>query len=210
MNVHTASRLLAIIKRTIPILGAPIPLPSPSTSPSALSSRLKLLSGKLADVRILLRLFGIIPCYQWFLATHANPPPDPTIAQIVKLQTYANMLYYPLENAAYLGSQSILPMSKRTEMDLWLWSVRFWGVHVGLDLCRLWRERTIRMKGKMAEKEEDRGWEKRWWAQVVMNLAYAPLTVHWSLENGLGFRDVDIGYFGVIAAVASIYLGWPS
>jgi hypothetical protein len=88
--------------------------------------------------------------------------------------------------------------------------VRFWGAHVALDLCRLWRERTIRVKGKTVEKEEDRGWEKRWWAQVVMNLAYAPLTVHWSLENGLGFRDVDIGYLGVIAAIASIYLGWPS
>jgi hypothetical protein len=63
-------------------------------------------------------------------------------------------------------------------------------------------------KGEKVVVEE--GGDRTWWAQLVLNLAYAPLTVHWSLEKGLGFRDVDIGYLGVIAAVASIYLGFPT
>jgi hypothetical protein len=120
------------------------------------------------------------------------------------------MLYFPLENAAYLASHSILPLSKRTEADLWLWSCRFWGAHVALEFCRLYRERAIKSKGKAVDKPELKTLDRRWWAELVMNLAYAPLTVHWSLEKGLGFRDVEIGYLGVIAAVASIYMGWPA
>ena len=108
-------------------------------------------------------------------------------------------------------------MSKRTETDLWLWSCRFWAAHVVLEFVRLYRERQIRLMHSECEKSAGKGekvaaqgGDRTWWAQLVLNLAYAPLTVHWSLEKGLGFRDVDIGYFGVIAAVASIYLGFPT
>jgi hypothetical protein len=71
------------------------------------------------------------------------------------------------------------------------------------------------VKGKSVEKTSvekslEVAADRKWWAELVMNLAYAPLTVHWSLEKGLGFRDVEIGYLGVIAAMASIYLGWPA
>jgi hypothetical protein len=209
MNVHTLSRIFSIMGKFLPFLGTPYPAAVATTTPSPLSTRLKTLSEKLADVRILLRLHGIFPTYQWLLSTHASPPSDPTLAKVAKLQTYANMLYFPLENAAYLGSHAILPMKKRTEIDLWIWSCRFWAAHVALDLFRLYRERQIRLKGKEKEKPEDVTETRRWWASLIMNLAYAPLTIHWSLENGL-LRDVEIGYFGVIAAIASIYLGYPS
>jgi hypothetical protein len=208
MDKHTLTRLLAVVRKQLPFLGQTT-LKSPAT-PSTITPRLKTLSGKLSDVRILLRLHGIIPTYQWMLATHASPPTDPTLATVAKLQTYANMLYFPLENAAYLGSHSIIPINKRTETDLWLWSCRFWAAHVALDFVRLWKERQIHIKGKAPEKGDEKEWDRKWWAQLVMNLAYAPLTVHWSLEKGLGFKDVEIGYLGVIAAVASIYCGYPA
>ena len=205
MDVHTPTRLLYILNRHIPFLGTQKFQSSPSPSP--LSIRLKTLSAKLADVRILLRLQGIIPTYQWLLATHASPPSDPTLATVAKLQTYANMLYFPLENAAYLASHSIIPMSKRTETNLWLWSSRFWAAHVALELIRLYRERQISRKGKEAEKASTGGWDKKWWGELVMNLAYAPQTIHWSVEGGV-FRDIEIAYLGVAAAIASIYLNW--
>jgi hypothetical protein len=222
MNTHTLTRLLSVLTKYLPILGRgpKVTLKSspPLPTPSPLSSRLKSLSAKLSDVRILLRLHGIIPTYQWLLNTHASPPSDSTLSTVAKLQTYANMLYFPLENAAYLGSHGFIPMSKRTETDLWLWSCRFWAAHVVLEFVRLYRERQIRLMQRESEKSDDKGekvvveegGDRTWWAQLVLNLAYAPLTVHWSLEKGLGFRDVDIGYLGVIAAVASIYLGFPT
>lgn len=207
MDVHTPARLVTLIGHYFPILMHP-PLKL-SSSPSLLSTCLKRLSAKLADARILLRLHGIIPTFQWFLATHASPPADPTLATVAKLQTYANLLYYPLENAAYLASHSILPMSKRTETDLWLWSCRFWAAYVALEFVRLYRERELKRKDKKAEKSTSEKWNKRWWVQLLMNLAYAPQTIHWSIEGGL-LRDVEVAYLGVIAAVTSIYLGWPA
>jgi Peroxisomal biogenesis factor 11 (PEX11) len=212
MNTHTLTRLLRLVRNYLSFLPhtqQPVKL---STTPSSLSLRLKSLSAKLSDTRILLRLHGIVPTYNWMLNTHASPPSDPTLSTVTKLQTYANMLYFPLENAAYLASHKIIPMTERTETDLWIWSCRFWAAHVGLEFVRLYRERQLQLTTKVTaektEAEEKR--DRRWWAELVLNLAYAPLTVHWSLEKGLGFRDVEIGYLGVIAAIASIYLGFPS
>jgi Peroxisomal biogenesis factor 11 (PEX11) len=204
LNIHSLSRLQNVLVRYVPLL----PPVHPSIGPSPLSTRLKALSALLADARILLRLHGIIPTYQWLLNTHASPPANPTIAAIVKLQTYANMLYYPLENAAYLASHNVVPLSKQIESDLWIWSSRFWAAHVFLDLARLYYEN--RGRKKLDAKSGHEGLDRQWLASVIMNCAYAPLTIHWSLEKGLGFRDVDIGYFGIVAAIASIYLAWPS
>jgi Peroxisomal biogenesis factor 11 (PEX11) len=207
MNAHTLTKLLNAIGNFLP-LHTQLPAKLLTTS-SPLTTRLDLLSQKLAEVRIFLRLHGIIPTYQWLLSVHNSPPPDPTLATVAKLQTYANMLYFPLENAAYLGSLNILPMSKRTETDLWVWSCRFWACHVGLEFVRLYRERQIHKKGKEKEKtgEDGRAWDRTWWASLVMNLAYAPQTVHWSLENGL-FSKVNVAYLGFISATAATYLGW--
>jgi len=167
-------------------------------SPSLLSTRLKTLSAKISDTRILLRLHGIFSAYQFLISTYTTPSSNPTIAKIAKIQAYSNLLYYPLENAAYLASHSILPIDKTTETALWLWSCRFWGAYVVLDILRL-------------HKQRDEYTDKRkWWAEMIQNLAYAPLTIHWSLEKGLGLRDVDVGYLGVVAGIASIYLGFPS
>jgi hypothetical protein len=117
------------------------------------------------------------------------------------------MLYFPLENTAYLASHSIIPMSKRAETNLWLWSCRFWTAYVALELIRLYRERQINRERKKAEKVSNVGWDKKWWGELVMNLAYAPQTIHWSVEGG-AFRDIEIAYLGVVAAITSIYLGW--
>jgi Peroxisomal biogenesis factor 11 (PEX11) len=180
-----------------------------ASAPSPTSVRLHKFSQLLADARILLRLHGIIPTYQWFLATHASPPSDPTLALVAKLQTYANLLYFPLENAAYLASHAIIPMSKHSETQCWVWSCRFWAAHVAVEFVRLYRERQIHLKGKEKEKQEDAEWQKRWYASLIMNLAYAPQTLHWSLEDGL-LEDINVAYLGVIAALSSIYQGWLS
>ena len=101
-------------------------------------------------------------------------------------------------------------MSKRLESDLWLWSSRFWAAHVALECIRLWRERTLTAGGKGKETVEERTmWEKKWWGSLIMNLAYAPQTLHWSVEGGV-LSDVKVAYCGVIAALASIYLGFPT
>lgn len=43
----------------------------------------------------------------------------------------------------------------------------------------------------------------------VVNTAYFPLTIHWSLERS-SFPDIGVGICGTVAAVAQIYLAWKS
>eukprot|EP00842_Homolaphlyctis_polyrhiza_P005152 jgi/Hompol1/5638/HPOL_004608-RA len=42
---------------------------------------------------------------------------------------------------------------------------------------------------------------------TIVNTAYFPLTVHWSLESS-SFPDIGVGIFGTIAAVTQLYAAW--
>jgi hypothetical protein len=44
---------------------------------------------------------------------------------------------------------------------------------------------------------------------TIINAAYFPLTVHWSMETS-SLPDVGVGIFGTIAAVAQLITAWKS
>jgi hypothetical protein len=147
------------------------------------------------------------------------------------------LAYYPLEHLYYLRSRGIIPSTipsltsffskakKHIRLDadkLSLWSCRFWALYVILHFAHLKedkklleaRQRSLR-KGKgtglTAEERQDMG-QKRdmFWSEVVANLAYLPVTLHWyvcqclhhqwirnydmfrSLEKGLFKNDVRV------------------
>ena len=67
-------------------------------------------------------------------------------------------------------------------------------MHVGLDLVRLWKEAKLREemeKGKARVGGEESKWVEKWRRDVLVNAAWAPLTMHWSLEQGM------LGEFGI-------------
>jgi len=100
-------------------------------------------------------------------------------------------------------------------------SVRFWALYVFLQFAHLredgkllkQRERALgKSKATTAQAEMDE-LRKRWdalWGQVVVNLGYAPLTLHWSLRGGLFENEIWVGVFGLIAALASWRNGWKA
>ena len=49
--------------------------------------------------------------------------------------------------------------------------------------------------------------EMRWWREVGVNAAYAPMTLHWSLEQGL-LGDGVIGALGVVAGGLKLREAW--
>lgn len=72
--------------------------------------------------------------------------------------------------------------------------------------------------GEGREKERDEDGEKeskvrqarrarRWWAEVVSNVAYAPLTLHWSLERGL-LGEGWVGALGMVAGFVGVREAW--
>lgn len=91
--------------------------------------------------------------------------------------------------------------------------------HVGLDIVRLYHEHLARkkikglMKSAGANGEDsvteqgEMEWRAKWRKEMVVNLAYAPLTVHWGLERGL-ITDFWVGVLGSVASVAGLRELW--
>ncbi|KAI0406590.1 hypothetical protein F4802DRAFT_613158 [Xylaria palmicola] len=124
-------------------------------------------------------------------------------------QLAACVVFQALENGAYLSSKGVLGWAPATQVRAGRWSARFWGSFVALELVRLLREsarrgrrtRDERLGGgtktvAVAEREE-REWAAGWRKALVRNLAWAPLTVHWSLAQGL-VPDAAVGALACI------------
>ena len=138
-----------------------------------------------------------------------------------------NTAYQVLENGAYLAEKGVLVGWERGKVEKWwLWSSRFWAAHVVLDLGRLMRVRMMRQRSELeqrksaggegvgsGEKEEKMVREvgeregRQWWRELVVNLAYAPMTVHWSLPGGL-LSEAQVGGLGVLVGVIGLGEAW--
>jgi len=130
--------------------------------------------------------------------------------------------YQGLENAVYLGEHGVVRVG-RERRDRWgLWSVRFWLAHVVLDCGRLGWEWVVWGRGgqeerEVGEKEEGKEGKvervdrvrdgERWWREVCVNAAYAPLTVHWSLERGC-VSESWVGFLGLVAGAVGLREVW--
>ncbi|KAL5328934.1 hypothetical protein ACEPPN_002443 [Leptodophora sp. 'Broadleaf-Isolate-01'] len=177
------------------------------------SARLKALSSLISDFRIFARLWGLLGMYSWGKRVWNQDGGDQVVRRIVGVQVLSNIAYQYLENMAYLSSKGVCGWSAEKQNRAWVWSSRFWAVHVLLDFLRLGRERSeqrkvVKWKGREeeAEREEQEFWA-RWRRQLVVNLAYAPLTVHWSLENGL-VGEFWVGLLGSVAGLAGLKELW--
>ncbi|EIN10034.1 hypothetical protein PUNSTDRAFT_102011 [Punctularia strigosozonata HHB-11173 SS5] len=122
-----------------------------------------------------------------------------------------------------LRSKSARRTMKLDVNRLSLWSCRFWALYVMLQFAHLRedrqlllaKERTLgKAKGKAgmgaAERTEVRQRWDAYWNELVVNLGYLPLTIHWSLEGGLYQNETWSAVFGLIAAVASFRSGWKA
>ncbi|KAJ9206467.1 hypothetical protein DTO166G4_7991 [Paecilomyces variotii] len=204
---------------------------SKTSSPS--SSPLLALSSLMSETRYNLRLFGLIPLWAWGSAVLKAPPSDPVLRAVAFLQVFVNVVYQALENVAYLASKGIFPKSfveRRGGIDKWyIWSTRAWLGHVLLEFVRLGRETVLR-KAKYAElekaktelddkaalaavlqQEETRRQEIRAFRKsLVNNLAWAPLCIHWSVEQGIGIPPSLTGFISFIAGAWGLYDRWQA
>jgi len=185
-------------------------LPAPRILRAARS--LEALSSLISDFRIFARLWGLIGIWQWGRGVLESPPKDATVRAITYAQVLVNVVYQVLENGAYLSSKSVLGWSSETQNKAWLWSSRCWAAHVGLEFVRLGHElvqKRARAKGDLkdaaAQKAEDEGWRK----EVVVNAAYAPMTVHWSLEEGC-ISPLTVGVLGSVVGAINVAGLWKA
>ena len=115
-----------------------------------------------------------------------------------------------LENSAYLAMKGVLPLKRETTGRAFIWSARCFAAYVGLEIGRLVVEKIRKERGEKGEKVESKeleAWRGEWKTAFVKSLAWAPLTVHWSLEGGL-VSDLAVGALAFIPGVIQISKLW--
>jgi hypothetical protein len=187
---------------TVIIEGAPLP----ATKLLRFAQSLKALSALVSDFRIFVRLWGLLGIWAWGKGLINNPPQDVTLKRIAWSQVAVNVAYQVLENGAYLSSKGVMGWDVAKQNRAWVWSSRFWAAHVVLEFGRLGYVRRQKAVGKGAHADtvvEDDVWS----TEMTSNLAYAPLTVHWSKETGI-MGDFWVGVLGTIAGGAGLLQKW--
>ena len=211
---------------------ATLPAPTSTKLIAQTVGSAKAVSDLISDYRIFVRLWSLVGIYTWGRTTYQDPLPENAGAKEKTLRalTWASItscvVCQVLEAGAYLSSKGALTSARWTgeagkarENEWWIWSARFWAAYVGIEVVRLGvmrynrspsssapvvngdgeKEDKIRLEESIrAEKEEN--WA--WWKDLVSNLAYAPMTVHWSLEQGL-LGDAGIGLCGMVADIGN-------
>ncbi|KAF1967944.1 hypothetical protein BU23DRAFT_558933 [Bimuria novae-zelandiae CBS 107.79] len=198
----------------------------------------KALAAVIADYRIFVRLWGLAGLYMWARSTWNTPvaKEEGTKAKVVRRITWAQIasliLFQVLENGVYLASKGVLTSSgwsgeagKSREIRWWVWSSRFWAVHVALELVRVTalkyygnqEDKTEQEKALVADGEKegkllvDEKKKERWtwWRDAVSNIAYMPMTLHWSVDEDNGFlSDWGVGVLGAIAGGSLLVDVW--
>jgi len=128
------------------------------------------------------------------------------------------LAYYPLEHTYFLASNKVISLSPKTIAKLARWSVRFWMAYVVLQVLHLRedrrllhaRERVSRNDSSMEERMAINQRKQAIRNETWVNLGYLPLTVHWSLPNGLFKNELWVGLFGLIAAIGGFRGGWAA
>ncbi|KAI1185490.1 hypothetical protein F5B17DRAFT_407714 [Nemania serpens] len=232
---RSAARLVALASALPPsatLLFTARDLPSSGVAlVLALAKRLKALSALTSEARTFLRLWGLLGMYFWarrlVLKRRQQQSQESGGDDSSKFETSlawsqlaACVVFQALENGAYLASKGVLEWAPATQAKAWRWSARFWGSFVGLELVRLFHESSRRARRSRADKfaggktvalveREEQEWRSTWRKTVVRNLAWAPLTLHWSLEQGL-VSELGVGALASIPSVVQIRDLWRS
>ncbi len=178
---------------------------TPNLTPTPFIKALQSFSDHISDARVMLRLFDLIKLASWAKDVEARRMSNSSketrnLLLIEQLQVFANLCYCPLENMAYLASHGLLSMSKTRENQIWAISCRFWAAHIFLDFIRLYLTQPT---PKTSEQER-----KNWWSDFVINMGWLPLTVHWSLVEGIGLSRAQVGMLGSAACLTSLMKKW--
>jgi hypothetical protein len=183
----------------------------PATAPRA-----RALSALISDFRSFSRLWGLLGL--WALAARLlrTPPQDAVLRAVAWAQCLAYIAYQALENRAYLAGKGVVPLPRdgaKGVMRGWLWSSRAWMAAVGLEFVRLARVAQLgarQQRGGVAKTEEARAEEAAQWRRdMVVNLANAPLTVHWSIEGGT-LGETAVGFLGMVAGLVGFRQRWAA
>ncbi|KAI9671458.1 MAG: hypothetical protein M1831_004367 [Alyxoria varia] len=195
-------------------------LPTPTLRLADIQSKAKKLAALISDVRTFLRLWGLVGVWAWareITTEQGHKAKDLALKYTLWGQVFANAAFLVSEHGAYLADKGILTgWSTQKKSRWWVWSGRFFALHVVLEYIRLWRQRKINAKSReeanrdMTEKDakiSQRREDSTLRRELLVNIAYTPLVAHWSVENGL-INDLAVGLLGTYAGSLGFRNAW--
>ncbi|KAK4137222.1 hypothetical protein BT67DRAFT_372904 [Trichocladium antarcticum] len=214
----------------------PATVPRAAALALALSRRLAALSSLLSEARVILRLWSLLGMYFWarslvrqtlarFSTTKsldtttttttssektAAPPPPPPPTRTETAIDFARLAlcitFQTLENVAYLSSRNILSLTPAQQGAAYKWSARFWAGYVGIELGQLL---AARIGPAAAYATQSPAEKSEWTLKTVRQLAWAPLTLHWSSDKGL-LSETTVGLLASIPGVIQMRELWAT
>ncbi|OLL26189.1 hypothetical protein NEOLI_003578 [Neolecta irregularis DAH-3] len=169
-----------------------------SVKESAIHVKLDNLSAKMGDIRVFLRLWGLLGMYKHGVRLSQDPPRDPIVRMISKVQWVIDTIYCPLEATAYLSSHKILGAKPLTQAKLHLLCCRIFVVHIIFEAVKMFRIRQL-SNGVV---------DKAWWDGLISNVAYLPMALHWSNVGGIGLSESMVAVLGTIVGCIEVNKLW--
>jgi hypothetical protein len=182
--------------------------------------RARALSALISDFRSFSRLWGLLGLWSLAARLLRTPPADGVLRAVAWGQCAAYIAYQALENRAYLAGKGVVALPRagaRGVLRDWLWSSRMWMVAVGLEFVRLARVAQLGVRARAAAAGSGAGAAAaegaraeevaQWRRDMVVNLANAPMTVHWSIEGGT-LSETAVGFLGMIAGLVGFRQRW--
>lgn len=158
-------------------------------------AQLKQLSNAISDYRTFSRVISTPATLAYSLDLLLdNKNPDKLDRYADYLQGVAGLMYQILEDLAFLADKNVIRIRPRHQADLWVASSIFWAADVATDLLKIPYHHFVLHKEISYRK-------------LVVNLAWFPLTYHWSTYTGV-FDDGWIGLLGTAACWPNMVFQW--
>ena len=212
-------------------------LPRLVTRLSLFATRLKAMSSLTSDARTFTRLWSLLGLYLWARKLQADSKTGTLDRIISWTQLASCVGLSVLESGSFLSHRNVLGWTPAQQQLALRWSTRFWTAYVGVELARLavdrvrnsrrfgaeiadlgrrehqhhgmefGSEKTVlrnQLRAKQAERAE---WDGRWKGDMIRNLAWAPLTIHWGIDGGLVSETV-LSMLGCIPGIVQTRQLW--
>lgn len=203
---------------------------APARLAALLGQRLKNLGSLASEARTIARLWALVGMYFWAKrltlklftpakaaegsgsgSSSSSSSSDKLVALLDWVQFLSCAAFQVLENGAYLSGRGVLGWTPAQQGRAYVMGSRWLGVYTALELGRL-LARLVAAKGAHQAAGAGAGAEEREQLDTLrrsmaINLAWAPLTLHWSLEKGF-LNDLAVGAGGCIPGVLQMRKLW--
>ncbi|POS72186.1 hypothetical protein DHEL01_v209423 [Diaporthe helianthi] len=188
-----------------------------------LATRLKNLGSLASEARTIARLWSLVGMYIWakrlvleLAAERSGDGSEKAAGQgesrLATLLSWTQLLtcavFQVLENGAYLSGRGVLGWTPAQQDKAYVVGSRFLGVYTAIELGNLLAEFVARRgRDYSAASAEERAEIDALRRSAAINVAWAPLTAHWSVEGGF-LSDLMVGAGGCIPGVIQMNKLW--